>query len=87
MYIKINISSRRGKPFEIVLKGGDMVKPIEARGHRSICTLLDVQDWDTAKIRLAELGVRLTHQKNKPVVNIEEVNKASKKWCRERAEK
>jgi hypothetical protein len=57
-----------------------MVEPIEARGHKSICTLLDVQDFDTARVRLEELGVPLRHQKNKPIVNIEEVKAASKRW-------
>ena len=79
VYISITINGPKG--------GKVMVKPVEARGHRSICTLLDVQDWDTAKIRLTALGVRITHQKNKPVVNIEEVNQASKRWCRKHAKK
>ena len=62
-----------------------MVQPIEARGHRSICTLLDLQDWDAAVRRLDEIGVSIRHHKNKPVVNIEEVRQASKRWFRRRS--
>ena len=72
--IYISITINHGKEKRI------MVQPVEARGHRSICTLLDLQDWDAAKRRLRELGVDIRHHRNKPVVNIEEVKAASKKW-------
>lgn len=57
-----------------------MVQPIEATGHRSICTLVDKQDWDAAVGRLDEIGVVIRYHKNKPVVNIAEVKSASKRW-------
>lgn len=59
-----------------------MVQPVEARGHKSICTLLDVQDWDAACDRLKALGVPIAYHKNRPVVNIEVVKIASMKYHR-----
>jgi hypothetical protein len=84
VFVKIEVSPRKGKPIQITLKGGDMVQPIEARGHRSICTLLDLTDWDAAVGRLKEIGVTIKHHKNKPVVNVEEVKEASKRWFKRR---
>lgn len=80
MFVKLNISQGKGKPIEITVKGVGMVEPIEASGCRSICTLVDKQDWDAAVRRLDELGVPIRYHKNRPVVNVEEVKKASRKW-------
>lgn len=59
-----------------------MVQPIEARGQKSLCALVDLSDYDAACRRYKELGVKIRYSKNRPVVNIEEVNAASKKWHR-----
>ncbi len=82
MRVKIKVLPGKGRQseFEITIKEAGMVEPVEARGHKSICTLLDVQDFDTTRIRLEELGVKIKHQKNKPIVNIEEVKAASRRW-------
>lgn len=82
MRIKIKFPDGKSKTGEIVIdvKEARMVHAVEARGHRSICTLVDLQDWDAATRRLKELGVTIRYHKNKPVVNIEEVKAASKKW-------
>jgi len=82
MRIKIRLSACKNKQseIEITVREAGMVEPVEARGHKSICTLLDVQDFDTARVRLEELGIKIRHQKNKPIVNIEEVKAASRKW-------
>jgi hypothetical protein len=74
IYITININGRR--------EGKGMVQPIEASGTKSICTLVDVKDWDTAWDRLKELGVPVSYRKGRPVVNVEEVRAASLKWCK-----
>lgn len=57
-----------------------MVEPVEARGHRSICSLLDLQDWSAAVRRLKELGIEIRHHGNRPVVSVEQVREASRKW-------
>lgn len=64
-----------------------MVQPVEARGQKSICILLDVADWDTARLRLQELDVQLAYHKNRPVVNIEVVRIASMKWHKKQMKK
>ena len=61
-----------------------MVQPVEAFGRRSICMLVDRQDYDAACRRLDELGVKIRYVKNKPVVSIEEVREAVKKWFKKR---
>jgi hypothetical protein len=82
MRVKIKFMPRKGgkNEVEVVIREVEMVQAVEARGHRSICTLLDLQDWDAAVRRLNEIGVTIRHHKNKPIVNIEEVKAASKKW-------
>lgn len=59
-----------------------MVQPVEATGVKSICALVDRKDWDSAWERLEELRVRVSYYKGRPVVNIAEVQEASRKWCR-----
>jgi hypothetical protein len=72
IYISITINGRK--------EGKVMVEPVEARGRKSLCTLVDLQDWDAAKNRYDELGVAIRYYKNKPCVNIDEVKTASKRW-------
>jgi len=60
---------------------------VEAHGCKSICQLLDVKDWDTARARLKELGVSVVYHKVRPVVSIDEVRIASKKWFKKQRKK
>lgn len=58
-----------------------MVQPGEARGRKSICTLVDLQDYDAACRRLDELKVPIAYSRgNKPIVNVQLFNEASKRW-------
>ena len=57
-----------------------MDQPVEVRGSKNICSLMDVKDWRTARDRLRELGVKVLYPNGRPVVNVAEVNSASKKW-------
>ena len=59
-----------------------MVQPLEARGQRSLCTLVDLQDWDAAQRRYDEIGIEIRYHKNRPVVLIEEVKTALRAWYR-----
>jgi hypothetical protein len=87
MNIKIKLSAQRNKQseVEITVREVRMDQQVEAHGRKSICALVDLRDWDAARRRLHELGVKLRHHNNKPVVNIEEVKQSSKRWFKKRS--
>jgi hypothetical protein len=89
MNIKIKLSAQRNKQseVEITVREVRMDQSVEAHGCKSICALVDVKDWDTARGRLQELSVPIAYHKGRPVVSIEAVRIASRKWFKKRQRK